>query len=83
MKLILLNLVLLLSFCCHTFFSYVLLFSDPYSPIDDLNLQVETAKATIHEEVQAVQESMEEFFAFTDKKFASQNDFVRYQLAGK
>lgn len=37
---------------------------------------------TIHEEVQAVQESIEDYVAFTDKKFASENDFVRYQLAG-
>ena len=48
----------------------------------DLNAQVETAKITIHQEVEAVQASIEEYVAFTDKKFASENDFVRYQLAG-
>ena len=48
----------------------------------DLNAQVETAKITIHHEVEAVQASIEEYVAFTDKKFASENDFVRYQLAG-
>jgi hypothetical protein len=40
-------------------------------------------QATIHEEVKAVQDSIEEYVAFTDKKFASENDFVRYQLAGE
>lgn len=48
----------------------------------DLNAQVETAKITIHQEVEAVQASIEEYVAFTDRKFASENDFVRYQLAG-
>lgn len=33
--------------------------------------------------MQAVQDSIEQYVAFTDKKFASENDFVRYQLAGE
>jgi hypothetical protein len=48
----------------------------------DLNEQVKSAKATIDEEVQAVQDSIEDYVAFTNKKLASENDFVRFQLAG-
>ena len=48
-----------------------------------ITLCLNSLKATIHEEVKAVQDSIEEYVAFTDKKFASENDFVRYQLAGE
>ena len=47
-----------------------------------LNLQVASAESQIHDEVQAVQAAIEDYVAFTNKKFASENDFVRYQLAG-
>ena len=41
------------------------------------------ASATIHGEVETVKESVEEYVNITNEQFAKENDFVKYQLAGK
>jgi hypothetical protein len=49
-----------------------------------LNLgdKVRDAEVTIHEEVEAVRQNIAQYVAVTDKQFAAENDFVKYQLAG-
>ena len=40
------------------------------------------ASTTIHDEVETVKESVEEYVTITNEQFAKENDFVKYQLAG-
>lgn len=44
---------------------------------------VDSAKADISKEVEAVHSNMDQYIISTDKKIAAENDFIRYQLAGK
>ena len=44
---------------------------------------MEEASATIHDEVETVKESVEEYVTITNEQFAKENDFVKYQLAGE
>lgn len=44
---------------------------------------VDAAKAKIHAEVATVQDDIAQYVAVTNKKFAAENDFVKYQLAGE
>jgi hypothetical protein len=50
--------------------------------VNELNSAVETAQATIHEEVENVRETIQNYVLATNDKFAAENDFVKYQLAG-
>ena len=45
-------------------------------------LQVSQAQATIHEEVSSVRMNIAQYVTITNQQFASENDFVKYQLAG-
>ena len=47
-----------------------------------LSEQVASAEDTIHLEVDVVQRNIDQYVAFANKKFAAENDFVKYQLAG-
>ena len=49
----------------------------------ELNDVVAEAKETINTEVQGVKENIEMYVATTNKQFAAENDFVKYQLAGQ
>jgi hypothetical protein len=51
--------------------------------VHKLGEEVKEAEDTIHQEVLAVQENIEQYVAVTDKQFAAENDFVKYQLAGE
>lgn len=48
----------------------------------ELNDNVAQAQDTINSEVDEVKNTINEYVAITNKEFAAQNDFVRYQLAG-
>jgi hypothetical protein len=48
----------------------------------DLHQSVDKAKADISSEVQEVHDSMNQYISFTNNKFAAENAFVKYQLAG-
>lgn len=48
-----------------------------------LNSAVDAARTTIHFEVSSVKSDIEQYVAVTNKQFAAENDFVKYQLAGK
>jgi len=50
--------------------------------VSELNTAVDMAQQTIHEEVKVVQDSIEQYVAVTNKQFAAEDDFVKYQLAG-
>jgi hypothetical protein len=50
--------------------------------VNELNSAVETAQATIHDEVENVRETIQNYVLATNDKFAAENDFVKYQLAG-
>lgn len=50
--------------------------------VHKLGDKVRAAEDTIHNEVEAVQKNIEQYVAVTDKQFAAENDFVKYQLAG-
>ena len=44
---------------------------------------MEEATHTIHEEVEKVKVSVEDYVLISNEQFAKENDFVKYQLAGK
>lgn len=50
--------------------------------VQELSQSVQRAQDTIHEEVNVVQANIEQYVAITNKQFAAENDFVRYQIAG-
>ena len=50
--------------------------------IDDLEFTVQDAQDTIKDEIKIVRENIDEYVAITNKQFAAENDFVKYQLAG-
>ena len=50
--------------------------------VSNINEAVDAAEDTIHKEVQVVQENIEQYVAVTNKQFAAEDDFVKYQLAG-
>jgi hypothetical protein len=51
--------------------------------VSEVNLAVTTAQDTIHDEVDSVKNKIEQYVIITNKQFAAENDFVKYQLAGK
>jgi hypothetical protein len=53
------------------------------SALSSVRFMVDAAKADINEEVTAVHESMDQYIIFSNNQFAAENDFVKYQLAGK
>lgn len=48
-----------------------------------INRVMNEASTTIHDEVETVKQSVEEYVTITNEQFAKENDFVKYQLAGK
>lgn len=50
--------------------------------VTKLGDNVKAAEDTIHQEVQGVQTKIEQYVIVTNKQFAAENDFVKYQLAG-
>ena len=52
------------------------------STVESVKDTVDTAQVTIHSEVQMVQDNIEQYVAITNKQFAAEDDFVKYQLAG-
>jgi hypothetical protein len=50
--------------------------------VHKLGGEVKEAEDTIHQEVLAVQQNIEQYVAVTNQQFAAENDFVKYQLAG-
>lgn len=52
------------------------------STINDLEFTVQDAQNTIKDEIKIVRENIDEYVAITNKQFAAENDFVKYQLAG-
>ena len=48
-----------------------------------VNEVVSSAAVQIHHQVSDVQDSINEYVAFSNKQFAAENDFVKYQLAGE
>lgn len=50
--------------------------------VSKLGDNVKTAEDTIHDEVRDVQAKIEQYVIVTNKQFAAENDFVKYQLAG-
>lgn len=50
--------------------------------VTKLGDNVKAAEDTIREEVQGVQAKIEQYVIVTNKQFAAENDFVKYQLAG-
>jgi hypothetical protein len=48
----------------------------------ELNTDVETAKDSINEEVTTIKDTISTYIVASDKQFAAENDFVRFQLAG-
>lgn len=51
--------------------------------VSEVNFAVTTAQDTIHDEVDSVKNKIEQYVIITNKQFAAENDFVKYQLAGK
>ena len=47
-----------------------------------LNISVQQAQRQIQNEVKTVKDNIEQYVAITNKQFAAENDFVKYQLAG-
>ena len=60
-----------------------MIFNIYYSIFDIWYLMFNIWCLILSQEVQAVQQNIEDYVVFTDKKFASENDFVKYQLAGE
>lgn len=52
------------------------------STVEGVRTTVDSAQATIHNEVKMVQDNIEQYVAITNKQFAAEDDFVKYQLAG-
>jgi len=50
--------------------------------VEGVKESVDSAQVTIHNEVKIVQDNIEQYVAFTNKQFAAEDDFVKYQLAG-
>jgi uncharacterized FlaG/YvyC family protein len=50
--------------------------------IDSLNADVEVAQQSINEQVKTIQDQITTYIVVSDKQFAAENDFVRFQLAG-
>lgn len=50
--------------------------------VTDLNNVVNIAQDTIHFEVKDIKDNIDQYVAVTNKQFAAENDFVKYQLAG-
>ncbi len=51
--------------------------------VDEVNHSVADAQETISDEVESVRENIRQYVAITNQQFAAENDFVKYQLAGK
>jgi len=51
--------------------------------VTKLGDNVKVAEDTIRQEVQGVQDKIEQYVIVTNKQFAAENDFVKYQLAGE
>ena len=47
-----------------------------------LNVSVKQAQFQIQNDVRSVKDNIEQYVAITNKQFAAENDFVKYQLAG-
>lgn len=50
--------------------------------LETVNSVVRKAKANIHTEVKDIQTKINAYVSFSNKQFAAENDFVKYQLAG-
>eukprot|EP01038_Epipyxis_sp_PR26KG_P008185 gene8185-11073_t len=50
--------------------------------VDDLNKMVESAKEIINADMQNVKENINKYVEATNKQFAAENNFVKWQLAG-
>jgi hypothetical protein len=50
--------------------------------VHNLGIEVQEAEDLIHKEVSVVQGNIEQYVSITNKQFAAENDFVKYQLAG-
>jgi predicted nucleic acid-binding Zn-ribbon protein len=50
---------------------------------NELNVAVDEARTAIHQEVQTVRDNIDQYVSVTNKQFAAENDFVKYQLAGQ
>jgi hypothetical protein len=50
--------------------------------VHDLTANVDEAQKLINQEVETVKGDIEVYVSFTDKRFAAENAFVKYQLAG-
>lgn len=48
----------------------------------DLSAAVTGAQDSIHTEVETVKKNIDQYIIITNKQFAAENDFVKYQLAG-
>lgn len=51
--------------------------------VNDLSDSVRKAQDIIQQEVAEVRDNIESYVSITNKQFAAENDFVKYQLAGK
>ena len=51
--------------------------------VHELTNAVDLAQDVIHNEVKSVEDTIEQYVIVTNDKFAAENDFVKYQLAGK
>lgn len=49
---------------------------------NELSTAVDEARAAIDREVQSVRDNIDQYVSVTNKQFAAENDFVKYQLAG-
>ncbi len=52
------------------------------STVERLNADVSTAEAKIAQDVHLLQENVDKYVDITNKQFAQEDDFVRFQLAG-
>ena len=52
------------------------------SSVERLNADVSVAEAKIAKDVQILQENVDKYVDITNKQFAQEDDFVRFQLAG-
>lgn len=50
--------------------------------LETVNSVVRDAKLNIHSQVKDIQSKINAYVAFSNKQFAAENDFVKYQLAG-
>lgn len=50
--------------------------------VEEVNKNVEDAQSIIKEDVKTVRSNIDQYVAVTNQRFAAENDFVKYQLAG-